>query len=109
MTYLKEMTTHKEIIAEMEKFMPYAWDKALGHRGISAGCNHEILIGILERLGDTELLEFALDNKNYAMYGVPVLKAICEKYGFAIPDDYRVEKFSKGLPCWESCPDCVGR
>lgn len=90
-TFLKEGVTKEEwshsrkdltregVIAEISKYMPFAWDKANNCRGLSAGRSIDHMKAYLWLLEDTELLQYAEDN--YTLYGKPILKKICEKYG----------------------------
>ena len=68
-----------EIVAEMLDYMEFAWGKANGCRGLSAGrsVNHyEIWLWLLEdELGEK------LDSL-YQYYGKSCLRVICEKYGW---------------------------
>lgn len=98
-----EPLTEEHVVGEMRDYMVFAWEKAADHRGLSASRSIEKMRAWLWLLGDEELRDFADDNSNYAQYGAPTLKAISEKYGFDIPDEPRIKRMVKGLPCRDGC------
>lgn len=100
--------TDEAIRGEMCGYMAFAWEKALGHRGISANRSVEKFAAWLWLLGDDDTLAFAEDDDNYAQYGVPVLKAISVKYGFPFPDNPAVVRMARGLPCMAGCEEGCG-
>lgn len=85
--YLKEGTTKEEwtteeinretILKEMLDYMPFAWEKAKGFRGLSAGrsmAHYKIWVWLIgDDLGDLQ---------NYQFYGKDNLVKICEHYGW---------------------------
>jgi hypothetical protein len=99
------LLTKEKVIACMKDYMEFAWDKASSHRGISANRSVQKLVAWLMLLGDDDLVRFALNSNNYAMYGAPVLAKICEEYGFPIPNDSLLANMIKGLPCSEYCEE----
>jgi hypothetical protein len=56
-------------------------------------------------LGEEELHQFAEDSKNYPQYGAPILKKICEKYGFPVPEGEAIANMSQGLSCSQYCEE----
>lgn len=104
---LYEPTTDA-IHSPMRDYMPFAWEKATGHRGISAERSVVKFREWLWLLGNDELMAFADDHANYAQYGVPVLKRISEEYKFAVPEGSSVERMAKGLPCMSGCREGCG-
>ena len=90
------------IVELMRDYMEFAWEKVAGHRGISAE-RSVIKMGEWLWLLDDEGLIATTD---YAMYGAPILFAICQKYGFPVPDSPEVERMIQGLPCREGCGGC---
>ena len=104
--------TEESLLERMREYMGIAWEKALGHRGISAGRSVEKMRAWLWILGDDELVAFADDDENYAQYGVPILKRICERYGFSVPaGEWSVqctERMAQGLPCTPACDEGCG-
>ncbi len=100
----KQEITRENVLAEMRDYMGrIAWNKAINHRGISAGRSVSKMTGWLYLLGDDELVDFALNEANYENYGAPILQAICDKYGFDIPDSNIVRAMAAG----KVCPSCV--
>lgn len=95
--------TEEEVHRRMKGYMKFAWEKVLGHRGISASRSVSRMSVWVFLMGNDDLLKFVQDGNNYAMYGAPVLKRICEKYRFPIPKDERVLRMAKGLPCTVRC------
>lgn len=74
--------TREQVIAEMRQYMGFAIGKAEDERGLSAPRSIDHFRAWLWLLGDVEMLRFADDGDNYPMYGKPILRRICEKYGF---------------------------
>lgn len=95
-------------VEDMRKYMVFAWDKAVNHRGLSASRSIDHFCNWLYMLEDDELLEFSESGNNYAYYGVPILKKICDKYGFDVPKGESVQRMSEGKPCHEGCDECNG-
>lgn len=96
------------IVGAMREYMEFAWDKARNHRGLSAGRSVLKMQAWLWLLGDSENLEFADKESNYPQYGAPVLRRICEAYGFPIPDYPELHRMAEGKPCRESCHEGCG-
>lgn len=74
--------TQEAIIEEMRSYMEFALGKAYNERGISASRSVWKYVQWLWVLEDEELLDYAEDDDNYPMYGLPILQKICTKYGF---------------------------
>ena len=88
--------------------MPFACEKASGHRGISASRSIEHFRNWLWLLGDDELLEFSGGDNNYINCGAPILKAIADKYRFDWPDDDGLNRMARGEPCVDGCVEGCG-
>lgn len=86
-TYQPERWDDDTVIAEMRKYMEFAWEKALGERGISASRSIQHFQSWLWLLGDeyTDLYTFAMKEDNYPQYGKPILFKICERFAFPVP------------------------
>lgn len=95
--------TEEGVLETMRDYMAFAWGKALNHRGISASRSVTKMASWLWLLGDDEIVAFCHDEANYENYGAPVLKAICDKYRFPIPDDECALQMAQGLPCYPGC------
>ena len=92
--------TRDAVLAEMREYMAeYGWPKALDHRGISAGRTVEKMTAWMWLLGDDEAVAFAEDSDNYPQYGAPVLKFICERFGFDVPADEQAHRMARGEHC----------
>lgn len=98
-----------DIPEQMAGYMRFAWGKVEDHRGISAGRSVQKLAALAWLTGDDEILPFSDDNNNYAQYGAPILKYICEKYGLPVPSDEGLLRMAQGLPCVEGCEQGCGR
>lgn len=92
------------ILAEMADYMGFAWDKALDHRGLSAGRSVEKIKAWLFLLGDTEAVEFADQDENYPQYGCPVLMYVSQRYGLAVPRDDAAARMASGRHCGADYP-----
>jgi len=101
--------TEKAILKEMKEYMIFALGKVENHRGISAGRSIDHFHNWLFLLGDDELLKFLDDDSNYANYGAPILKKICEKYDIPFPKGKEFNRMAEGKPCYEGCQEGCGR
>jgi hypothetical protein len=98
--------TEDEVVRQMRDYMPFACDKALGHRGISAGRSVAHYRAWLWLLGDDELVG-EIDGGLYQNYGVPVLKRVARKYAFPVPP--AIEAWEDGKACRDDCRDGCDR
>jgi hypothetical protein len=89
----------ESIISEMKDYMAFALGKAAGHRGISADRSIDHYRIWTWLLGEHESIHW----DNYQNYGMPILKQVCEKYGFAFPDDEDARLMSNGQRCTACC------
>lgn len=92
--------TKRAVTNEIVGYLPFAFKKALTHRSISAERSVDKLAAWLWVLEDP-LYEFAMDEKNYAYYGVPVLKRVAKKFSVKIPN--RIKDWKNGKPCQRGC------
>lgn len=92
--YLKEGVTAEEWaeacsdtkppLEKIKSYMPFAFGKAHGERGISANRSIQHMIAWAWLSGDDELLgkiESEYDH-SYSAYGLPILRMICEHCGW---------------------------
>lgn len=71
----------EKIEKEISSYLPFAWEKAEGKRGLSAMRSIAHFRNWLWLLGDDDLLAFVENDNNYTEYGIPMLLKIREKYG----------------------------
>jgi hypothetical protein len=102
----EQLLIQDAIIDKMKDYMEFAWEKVQDHRGLSTSRSIEKMAAWLWLLGDEETLSFAESNENYAQYGAPILKRICEKYGFSVPIGEDIDNMAKGKPCSYGCKGC---
>ncbi len=73
-----------KLLGKMLDYMPFAWEKALGERGISASRSVAHYVAWTWLAGDrafsAQVDSARLDN--YAPYGIPILEMICAYYGW---------------------------
>lgn len=69
--------TKKNILHQLEKDVTFGFEKALDKRGISASLMYEV-VKMWMWILDDELQ----NHDSYAMYGLPLFKAVALKYGF---------------------------
>lgn len=74
--------TQENILAQLKFDVSFGFEKALDKRGISSGLMYEVVKMWLWILDD-ELFDF----DGYAMYGLPLFKAVALKYNFENPID----------------------
>jgi len=72
--------TEEEVKKQLKDDVEFGFKKALGKRSISASCMYSVVRMWMWVLED-ELYNF----KEYALYGLPLLKAVAIKYGFPNP------------------------
>ena len=87
--------TEQIIIDEMRNYMEFAWGKAKNHRGLSAQRSIEKMEAWLFLLES----DLNLDDFGYRNYGAPKLKAICDKYGFDVPDSPEIVNMMNSEHC----------
>ncbi len=102
---VRKPLTEEVVKREMQYYMAFALEKAANHRGISANRSIDHFKRWLWLLCDGDLLAVAEDDDKYAMYGVPILKAICDKYGFTFPEDEKMQRMAQGKPCHDGCSE----
>lgn len=93
----------------MEVYAAFGWDKISDHRGLSAGRTIEKMKDWLWLLEDEEGIYWCNTDDLYPQYGAPVLKRICEKYGFPIPDEDSIRNMAEGNPCTPGCDMGCGK
>lgn len=85
----KKKSTDEDVLKEMSDYVTFAWDKAIGERGISASRSLSHYSAWIWLLDDGNFEEFEKQAaNNYAMYGKPVLYWICKKYNLKVDDSY---------------------
>lgn len=95
----EERTTELCPLNELRKYMPFALEKATGHRGISASRSLDHFRSWLWLLGDDDTLAFIDNDHNYPQYGMPCLKRICDVYELDFPDTDDARRMASGEPC----------
>jgi len=98
--------TREGVVKTMREYMEFAWGKALDHRGISAGRSVSHLRAWVWLLGDEDYAAIPWDD--YPQYGAPVLKAVCDRFGFPMPDDKSALSMAAGHPCRLGCEEGCG-
>lgn len=76
--------TREDMLARIKSYMEFAWGKANNCRGLSANRSIDHMIARLWLLGEEPLftqVEKVYD-ENYCMYGKPILRGICEHFGW---------------------------
>ena len=71
----------EEVAERIVSYLPFAINKAVEHRGISAGRSIDHFRDWVWLLGDSEAEAFINDRKNYPMYGAPVLSYSLNRFG----------------------------
>ena len=91
--------TREGVVEVMRDYMSFAWEKCRDHRGLSASRSvnrFEAWLWILDEPLDVEEV-------GYANYGAPFLMAICEKYGFDVPEGSDLPRMARGESCEQDC------
>ena len=72
--------TQENLLKRLEHDLAFAFEKALDKRGISSSLMHEVIKMWMWVLDDP-----LHDRDDYAMYGLPLYKAVASKYNFPNP------------------------
>jgi len=96
--------TRNSIINEMREYMTFAWDKVRDHRGISACRSVEKMSAWLWLMND----DLDLERFPHEQYGAPRLKAVCDKFGFPVPNGADLVNMINGEPCEPDCEQGCG-
>jgi len=105
-----ESRLRADILAEMRDYMSFGWDKATGHRGLSAERTINHYEAWIWLLGDVE--HDAIDWDNYRNYGAPILMQICLTFELPLParsvERSRARNMAAGKRCVPGCRDGCG-
>jgi hypothetical protein len=93
--------------ARIVKYLEFAWEKAVDHRGLSASRSISHFRAWLWLLGDDVALDFASDESKYTPYGAPVLAFLSERFGHRRPADEMANNMAAGRPCSHDCGGCT--
>jgi len=89
-----------EVIDRMRAYMVFALGKAKNHRSLSAGRSINHFCNWLWLLDDPMYTDIVEERIGYTNYGVPILKAICDRYEFDYPrDETWFVNMSQGRHC----------
>lgn len=103
----------KAILKEMLDYLGFAWEKATGHRGISASRSIDKFTSWLWLLGEDELLARFLAAP-FQNYGAPQLMIVSEFLVFDLGELEKWEteparRMAAGKRCRDDCQDGCGR
>lgn len=90
------------VLNDMREYMDFAWGKVINHRGISADRSVTKFKAWVWLLGDDDVLA-KMKLADYAQYGAPILKIVCEQYGFPVPEDESIQRMMHGESCEPGC------
>jgi hypothetical protein len=96
--------TVEVVSEEANKYLGFAFGKALDHRGLSAGRSVQKLTEWAWLLGRDDVVE-AMDSADYAQYGVPKLVAFARGFDLPVPEDEELERMARGERCRPDCED----
>jgi hypothetical protein len=103
-----EKTTDERIQNSIVGYLDFAWDKATGHRGLSASRSLDHFRGWCWLLGDDEALSFIDDDANFPQYGAPILMYLSKRFGHTPPSGEDAKNMAQGLSCSPYCEDGCG-
>lgn len=96
-------TKREDPLESAKSYLDFAWDKALDHRGLSASRSIEHFRSWLWLAGRDDLVAVCEDESKYQPYGAPILAAISQALGVALPaaaaDAEDVALMAAGKPC----------
>ena len=87
--------TEQNVLEKLRKDLAFAFEKALGKRGLSAAMMFDV-VKMCNWVLDNDLQDWS--ENDYAMYGLPLFKATAELYGFDNPigeDTGREDKYEE--------------
>lgn len=93
--------TEENIRKKIISYMDFAIGKAEDHRGLSAGRSINHFQTWTWILGDYDKIDW----KNYANYGAPILKQLCELYSISFPDIGAISRMADGEKCTGDCQE----
>lgn len=82
--WVPEEFTRENVIKHLARDLEFAFEKALNKRGLSAGMMFSVIKMWMWVLDEHEDLVNWSDD-NYAMYGLPLFKAVALRYGLENP------------------------
>ncbi len=93
------------IIARARDYLPFAYEKCTGHRGISAGRSASHFRAWFWLLGDDEMVGFIDDETNFTQYGAPIIAKAAERLEVVLTVDEAFERMARGQICQpDGCP-----
>lgn len=98
-----DATAEQDPAKQARDYLPFAVEKAIGHRGLSAGRSIDHLRAWLWLLGDEPYRR--LEAAEYAQYGVPQLRIAHDVLGVPWPGGEVLDRMAQGLPCEDDCMD----
>lgn len=93
---------------EAKSYLAFAYGKAVGHRGISAGRSIDKMTEFMWLMGRDDVVA-AIEAAPYPNYGMPKLVVISDMLGWPKDDHEYVARMAAGLPCREDCDEGCGR
>lgn len=100
--------SRKDPLQEIRDYLPFAFDKATGHRGLSASRSISHMRAWAWLSGDEKLLAIADDDAGYSNYGMPILIRAAEHLGAPFPDQFAHMR-EVGAPCRPGCEEGCGQ
>jgi hypothetical protein len=96
----------EEMLKQAREYLPFAFDKAVNHRGLSAMRSVLHLMNWAWLGGRDDLVAFADDDDDYPRYGVPVLIKFATELGVPLPDEIASWPGGGREPCRPGCEGC---
>jgi hypothetical protein len=96
--------SREQVIERMRDYMPFAIEKAIDHRGLSASRSIEHFTSWVWLLGDADYKSVNWDR--HANYGCPALLQICKLYGFQSSRKKAFRLMAAGRKCSARCTGC---
>jgi hypothetical protein len=101
-------STDEDARVAARKYAEFAWGKVQDHRSLSAGRSIVKMSAWAWLLGLSDAVVLA-DIEDYAQYGAPKLKILCEAMGLPVPDEEWAIRMMRGKPCRDGCEDGCGK
>lgn len=97
---------HDAVRRRMTEYLPFAFGKAIDHRGLSASRSVSHMRAWTWLLQQDELLTFINDSRNYAPYGAPILARVAQFLDVPLPDSEDFQRMLAEGACHPNCDSC---
>lgn len=95
----ERLKTDEDVRKQIVEYLPFAWEKAVGHRGLSAGRSIAHFRAWCWLLGDDEAVDTLDSEDRYVPYGAPLLAFLSDRFGVEKPTETAAVRMAAGESC----------